>query len=72
MICPPNPFYVKQFVASMSCGHAVFNIPAPGGNVPPQDAIELIEFMELIIRQLRRDSEKSIDTPTTEAQHERD
>lgn len=53
---PPNPFYRREYVWSMSGkGGVHISISAPGGFLPAGgEAEEIIEFIELVIKHIRR------------------
>ena len=63
---PPNPMYELFWQCSTDDGHARLTIPAPDGSVRPSDAVELIEWLDLIIRRLRRYSVEHEATKTSE------
>lgn len=51
---PPNPHYTRVYTCSLSHGWAHLEISAPGNKIAPQDAQDVIDWLELTIRQLRR------------------
>lgn len=70
MKLPPNPKYEMLWQCSTDDGHARLSIPAPGGSIRPTDVIDLIEWLELIIRRLRRYSAEHEATEATENNRE--
>ncbi len=51
---PPNPFFEREYVCSLSDGQARMSITFPGGKIDPQDASDVCEWLQFIIRGLSR------------------
>jgi len=51
---PPNPHYEREWKSSTRVGHARLTISAPGGRIDPDDATDIIEWLEIVMRQLKR------------------
>ena len=60
---PPNPFYFREWKCSTTAGHAHLSIQAPGGKIEPDVADDVVEWLELVLRQLKRYA--TIPTPRT-------
>jgi hypothetical protein len=56
---PPNPFYQRVYTHTCDEGPATLTIPAPGNKVSRESAEELIKWLNLVLRQLRRDIQQS-------------
>jgi hypothetical protein len=51
---PPNPYFQREYACSLSKGRAVLIISAPGGTILPEDAQDVLDWLELVTRQLKR------------------
>lgn len=51
---PSNPHYKIEYQWSMDGGNGIISIPAPGGHIDPIEAADLLEFLELVARHIKR------------------
>ena len=58
MAPPPNPFHMREYASTVGSGTACCQIPAPGGKVSPEDAQDLLDWLQLISRQFARDIQR--------------
>jgi len=69
-ILPPNPTCQREYVCSLEGGRAVLTISAAGGVIPPQDAQDVIDWLELILKTLKRAAEAKSAEPTPQPTQE--
>ena len=50
----PNPHYKIDHQWSMDGGNAIISIPAPGGHIDPIEAADLLDFLDIVARQIKR------------------
>ena len=56
-LSPPNPMFRREWMCSLESGPAWLSAPFPGGDIGKQDAQDLIDWLELILKGLRRKAE---------------
>lgn len=61
---PPNPFYQWRYSLPSNVGQAIVVIPAPGGVVTPEDARDLLDWLQLICRRLEKYASQPIEGAT--------
>ena len=60
---PPHPFYERTDQCSLSTGRACLVVSAPGGRIAPQDAEDVVAWLELIIRRTKREAAEVVTKP---------
>lgn len=62
-VAPNDSCFRREYAMPVGKMSAVCLIPAPGGKVSPDDARDMIEWLNMIIRRLERDIENGRQNP---------